>query len=438
MKRPFACTAGLALAVLLPGFAAAQSRPSAQTPAKNSSGTSNASLSAMVEEANAAIEARDFPKAAALLEKFLASRPEEASARMQLGYAYGQMGRKDDARREFELVAAAQPKSALAHWNLGVLLLDSDAKAAVPPLQRAAALEPANAGYHAVLAVAYERDGRFADAARSYRTAAELRPNDGETRERLGRVLLAAQRPAEAEAAFRAALKINPSSSAAQLGLVQTLLLQKRNTEAASSLAEYLKSAPEDNQARLQYAELLLDGGKFQDALGEMDHLPAGEGSSASLLEMRVRALVGLKRFDEAVALQRKAAAAAPNSAEAHGRLGRLLLQTRDFTAAEKELRAALTLDIHQTDALRDLVAAYYLSERFAEALAAQDMLAKRETPVAGFWFIRAICFDKLKRKPEALEAYQKFLELEPDKESDHAFQARQRVRIIAQELKRK
>jgi tetratricopeptide (TPR) repeat protein len=151
-----------------------------------------------------------------------------------------------------------------------------------------------------------------------------------------------------------------------------------------------------------------------------------------------VYALVALKRFDDALPVQRQVVALDPRSAEQHARLGRLYLEERNFAAAEGALRAALQLNPGQTEALRDLVAASYLGEKFEQALATQDLLAKREEPTAGFWFIRATCYDKLRRKAEALDAYRMFLAMDHDRNPDQGIQARGRIRALENELKRK
>jgi Flp pilus assembly protein TadD len=155
-------------------------------------------------------------------------------------------------------------------------------------------------------------------------------------------------------------------------------------------------------------------------------------------LGLQAEALIALRRFDEAATALQKLAALEPNRAEWRARLGRLLLEKRDFAGAERELFAALQLDAGKTEVLRDLAAVFYFGEKYEQALAAQDQLAKRETPNAGFWFVRATCYDKLKRRPEALEAYKKFLELDQGKNPDRAIQARGRIRAIENELKRK
>jgi tetratricopeptide (TPR) repeat protein len=78
------------------------------------------------------------------------------------------------------------------------------------------------------------------------------------------------------------------------------------------------------------------------------------------------------------------------------------------------------------------------LSGDYPRSLAALDLLAKREPPAAGIWWVRATCYDKLGRKPEALAAYQKFLELNTNLNSDEYFVAASRARLLQREIRDK
>jgi predicted DNA-binding protein YlxM (UPF0122 family) len=60
------------------------------------------------------------------------------------------------------------------------------------------------------------------------------------------------------------------------------------------------------------------------------------------------------------------------------------------------------------------------------------------EQPGAGTWFIRAICYDKLKQTKLALESYQKFLQLGQDKNPDQVWQAQQRSKVLQRMLEQK
>ena len=63
------------------------------------------------------------------------------------------------------------------------------------------------------------------------------------------------------------------------------------------------------------------------------------------------------------------------------------------------------------------------------------DRLDKMETPKPGSWFVRAICYDKLSRKAEAIDAYQKFLDQDNGQHDTQDFQARHRILALQSEL---
>jgi len=55
-----------------------------------------------------------------------------------------------------------------------------------------------------------------------------------------------------------------------------------------------------------------------------------------------------------------------------------------------------------------------------------------------GNLFFRALTHDRLQQRPEAIENYNKFLATSQGKFPDQEFQARQRVRILENELRKK
>jgi tetratricopeptide (TPR) repeat protein len=128
----------------------------------------------------------------------------------------------------------------------------------------------------------------------------------------------------------------------------------------------------------------------------------------------------------------------APRDAPLIAGLGRIHLQMRDFSAAEKELKAALQLDANNLVYWKDLSSTYYLSGNCPATLATLDVIAKMEPARSGAWFIRALCYDKLHQLKPALEAYDKFLTLEQGKTSDQVWQAQQRSKVLKHMLEGK
>jgi tetratricopeptide (TPR) repeat protein len=394
-------------------------------------------LNDLLDEAQRDINKNDFEAAITPLQKVLAEKPEFAYAHFQLAYVYTALKRTDDAHEEYENAISSDPKMAEAYLNLGILLLDQRPGEAIVPLRKAVELLPAQSRPRFLLGVALERSGDKAAAAESFEGAVGLDPGDPEALVHLANVYLGLKRASAADAKFRAALEIRPNFPPALLGLAQSLDAQKK-PEAAGAYRNYLSVQPDDSNVRARLVHLLLDLQQHDEALAELDRADAGQPPSLDSLRLRADIQIAQKHLDDAIATLRKAIALAPNDAQLHGGLGRLFLQQRDFPAAEKELNVALQLDRNNLVYWKDLSSTFYLAGNYPGALAALDVVAKSETPGPGAWFIRALCYDKLNQLQPAFDAYQKFLELAPDKKSNQVWQAEQRSKVLRRILDQK
>ena len=116
--------------------------------------------------------------------------------------------------------------------------------------------------------------------------------------------------------------------------------------------------------------------------------------------------------------------------------MGRADIELRDYPAA-----IGILTQVHANHpenrgcSARSCPTHFFSTENYAAALEAMDRLAKLETPKPGSWFVRAICYDKLSRKAEAIEAYQKFLDQDGGQHDTQDFQARHRIPVLQREL---
>ncbi len=377
----------------------AQSASAAKQQAQSRQQKVSNPLNDLLDEAQRNIDANNFEAAVAPLRKFIAEKPEVAFAHFQLGYAYTALKRGDEARAEYERVIALDPKMPEAYLNLGILLLDKqEYAAAVAPLSKAVELIPAQSRPRSLLAVAQDRSGDQEGAARSFEGVLHLDPNDPAANGYLGELDLRRNKPADAESRFRHALEIRPDAPEALQGLARSLEAQNK-PEAADAYRKYLAVMPGDAGAQAHLVHLLVNAQEYEAAL----------------------AIVTLQ---QAITL-------APRDAQLMGGLGRVYLQNRDFTSAEKELKAALQIDPNNLVYWKDLSSTYYLSGNYAATLATLDLIAKVEPPASGAWFIRALCYDKLRQFKPALESYEKFLALEQGKTSDQVWQAKERSKVL-------
>jgi len=395
-------------------------------------------LNDLLEEAQRDIDKSNFEAAIAPLQKVIADQPEFAYAHFQLAYVYTALKRTDEARAEYARTLAIDPKMSEAYLNLGMLLLDKEEDAAaVAPLRKAVELLPAQSRPRYLLAVALDRSGNHAGAAESFEALIHLDPNDITALDYLGWAALREGKSEEAEARFRRALEVQPKGPEALKGLAHSLDAQKK-PEAAGAYRDYLELMPNDSKSRARLIHLLVELQQNDAALAELDRLDAGKHPTLESLKLRADVQIAGKKWDDSISTVQQALVLAPNDAQLHGGLGRILLQKRDFAAAEKELRIALRLDGKNLSYLKDLSSTFFLGGNYPVALATLDEIAKVEQPGAGVWFIRAICYDKLNQPKLALESYRKFLELDQDKNPDQVWQAKERSKVLQRMLERK
>ena len=433
---------GMWLLLVSPAQAPAQSSLSAKRHSPADAAAQE--LNRLLVAAQDAVQKQDYEAAALDYENYLAKRPEDASVHYNLGYVYTALLRPEDAKSEYEraiALAPTDPKMAPAYRNLGMTLLPKDPAAAVGPLQQAVAFQPEDAQSKWLLGTALERSGKVDAAIEQFQSAQKLDGKDVEINASLAYALLSARRFADAEAAYRATLALNPEGATlrqAHLGLANSLVAQKKLEEAVSEFGTYLALNPNDADARIERASALVDLGKGDDALAELDRAAAAGPEGLPALKLRSQVYWERKRYDDAVPVLQTAVDLAPRDADLADRLGRIYLAKRDYPNALHWLVVAYDIDPTANDLLGQVVEAEYLNKNYEQTLASLDTLSKREELPASSWYLRATCYDKLGRLPEALDAYQKFLQLNKDENSDMYFVSTSRVRTLTRELKDK
>jgi tetratricopeptide (TPR) repeat protein len=174
---------------------------------------------------------------------------------------------------------------------------------------------------------------------------------------------------------------------------------------------------------------------RFDGALEELELFDAGNSATLDSLKMRADIYMQQKKWKDAGLTLVRANQMSPSDPEVAEWEGQVQIQLHDYAAAIRILGQVITQNPQSVEGLGDLSNAYFLNENFPETLEMLDRLAKLETPKPGSWFVRAICYDKLSRKAEAIDAYQKFLDQDSGKHDTQDFQARQRILVLQKEL---
>jgi protein O-mannosyl-transferase len=152
-----------------------------------------------------------------LFEHAIAAEPDSWVAHYNLGNAYADLGRQEDAVVRFRETARLRPEFARAHNNLGNALdaLGRTAEA-LPSYERAVQLKPDMAEAHNNLGIAYAALGRHEAGETALRTAIELRPDFMEAHLNLAIELREQGRLEDAKTAGDRAVSLRPDYALAR------------------------------------------------------------------------------------------------------------------------------------------------------------------------------------------------------------------------------
>lgn len=267
--------------------------------------------------------------------------------------------------------AENKPDDAEAQCALGEALYDlrGDAKAAVPPLQRAAELQPTNVKVLDTLASALIDAGRSEDALPILQRAIQADPKNVDVLLDLGAALHNVGRIEDGVAPLRQAIEIHPNDPRPRRSLGKSYIVQKRWPEALdqltaarsidewhpeveemlhfigrngkSDLAAAVKTNDKDARARGRLAYALLFGQEKKDALAEVDRALALDPTSPDLHAARILILQNVGKPGDALAAARTCVRAAPGSWVCHRELASELISARKAPEALDEILQA-------------------------------------------------------------------------------------------------
>jgi len=399
----------------------------------------------LLQQAAVALENQDYAGAAQVLEEYLSGNAEDFRAEFNLAYAYSMMGRRADAISHYKNVTARQPEIVPARLNLGILLVeDGQAAEAVEHLQFAAEKQPGDFRAAVYLARALAGSGRIPEARESYAKALELEPDDADANESYARLLVESD-PALAEIYLRRVLDLDSRRDGARLLLAT--VLEARAAQGADTLGEaaelyrnYLEAHPrtaESNSLRVRLGQIYWAQQKAAEAVAQWEAAWTAGDSSEQLERLLLDAyLKGPEpQKGKAEELVDRMLSQNETDAELWMLAGRLRLEKREYEQAGARFLRAAQLRPDWAEAHVNLASTLFLMKQYEPVLRVLAKVAELGADTAGTHFLRAVSHDNLHHQEEAVENYERFLALDGGNNPDQEFQARQRVRIITDDL---
>jgi tetratricopeptide (TPR) repeat protein len=167
-------------------------------------------------------ESDRYDEAAPHFEKALQIRPDDYMSLLYMGITRFHQGRMLEAIEYAQAAIRSQAESPRAHDLLGMALAKQDRNDdALDEMRRALELAPKDADIRNDLGLALARLGRIPEAINEFHEAVRLNPNSVAAHANLGWALLGSGKARESIPEFEAAVHLNPQSKAAVDGLRQ-------------------------------------------------------------------------------------------------------------------------------------------------------------------------------------------------------------------------
>jgi tetratricopeptide (TPR) repeat protein len=294
------------------------------------------------------------------------------------GLTWRQTAMYADADTLWRVTIDRNPRCWLALNNLGADLLQAGRlEEAVPLVERAVELAPANAAGHTNLGTARQMQGRWPEAVAQFQQTVGLQNDSADAHTNLGFALLQVGRTDESLVQLQQALALNPNLAKAHLTLGNLLLQTGHVDEALARYRHAVTIDPGDVEARTNFGTALAQEGKLDEAIAEFQQALLIEPKSAAAHLNLGNALLQQGRLDAAIAHFQRALEFDPKSALTHNNLGLALLQNARFDEAAAQFERALALNPDYVEAHQNLGTAYFKLGRLDEAKAQFQMAGK-------------------------------------------------------------
>lgn len=287
----------------------------------------------------------DLDAAAEDFKKVLALAPDDAQSFFNLGSLYGRRNEAAKAIEAYQRGLKIEPDNPAANQNYALLLMGQGTfREAIRPLEKLRALDGRNLSVHIALIECYAKSGMKGEADAEIQALLKLPGVTPEECLKLAKVLLADRQPHSARTVLEHVTSIAPESPEAHSDLGILLLNDGRFEDAIRELGRAVQLAPESSQYSLRLAEGLILWKHYGTAL---QFLTAVKDRFESLPDYRYKlglAYYGVHQFPRAIAEFERIAREQPELDPVRFFLGNCYTATGDLEKAEAHFRRAIQL----------------------------------------------------------------------------------------------
>jgi tetratricopeptide (TPR) repeat protein len=347
----------------------------------------------------------------------LTENPRSWLAHNNLGAAYENMGRLNEAAQEYRTAFKLKPDYALAHTNLGRIYKNlGRLEEAVQEYKIGIALKPEIPDEaHNNLGIIYNDLGRRDEAIQEYKIALILNPDYDLAHYNLGNAYRALGRLDEAIQEYQSALRSAPDFANAHdnLGLVFEDLGRRDDAvrEYQAAIAANPNLADAHNNLGIAYKNL----GRLDEALQEYRKASTLSPTDARLYVNMAQVYMAKRNLSETVTMLEHALHLEPNNPQIHGNLGVVYMMQGRQDDAIREYKTVLTINPTNAIIQFNLGVVYYAQGRLSEALLAFQSAVKLDPKLAEAHYHLGQVYQRLGRVQDAITEYKIAMKIKPD-----------------------
>ncbi len=248
------------------------------------------------------LELHRYDDAVDACQQALKIKPDYVSSWINLGYSYHELQRKEGAIDALQQALKIEPDLALAWYNLGIIYDElKQYEKAIEAYQQALKAKPENASAWINLGNIYGELQRYDEAVDTYLQALKIEPDNDTAWRRLGTVYLQLERYVDAVTPFQEALRINPNETSRKgLELTYAALAidhgQSGNQKAALDVVEKLREIAPQKADELEelvtpYSTIAKQGREDNDIKSSRTHFAKIQSDQHTIIEFDANVL---------------------------------------------------------------------------------------------------------------------------------------------------
>lgn len=286
----------------------------------------------------------------------------------------------------------------------------------IATLQRLIKNDPANAGAHDQLAIAFQRSGDQDSAERELREAVRLRPDLSDVQRSLALLAMRKGDMATLEQCATALMNLQPAVPEGYSLRAISEINRKQFAAAEADAHKAIEVGPQSQLGYVQMGNLKFVQKQYRDAASAFQAALDRDANSVDALRGLMNTSIAQNEVDRALAIAETQITKSPSNGDFYDLLGTALFYNKhDLSGAEAALKKSAELNQKNPDALLKLGQVQAAEGQVDEAIATSRQSLQKFPHEVNFLLLLGEFYQSKQDWPNAGDSYQKALVLAPE-----------------------